>query len=477
MTSARIGVRLRRLREERGLTQAALARALGISASYVNQIESNQRPLTARVRFRLADTFGVDPAEFSTEAADRLVAQLRDVFGDASLGETASMAEAQELAATMPAVGRLLVELHRRYRHGLAVNEAITSRIDAGAGTSAVPPLMAYEEVRDLFYAHRNYFPTLDTAAEALFTRAGLTAGDTAAGLAAYLSSRHGTRVEDLPDDGTGGLRRRFDPASNTLALSPRLRPGQRAFQLATHLATVEMAERIERIVMDADLSGPETRALARIGLANYVAGATVLPYRLFRDAAERLRYDIDLLQTRFRVGYETVTHRLSTLQRPGARGVPFFFVRVDRAGNISKRQSATDFHFSRVGGTCPLWNVYEAFSDPGRIRAQLAEMPDGRAYLWVARTVSHRTGGYGTPVQTFAIGLGCDLRHASRLVYADGLDLGNPAARTPIGPGCKVCDRPACPQRAFPAVGRRLDVDPNRSRFTPYAPDDSTTA
>jgi predicted transcriptional regulator len=169
------------------------------------------------------------------------------------------------------------------------------------------------------------------------------------------------------------------------------------------------------------------------------------------------------------------VAHRLSTLQRPGARGVPFFFVRVDRAGNISKRQSATDFHFSRVGGSCPLWNVYDAFAYPAQIRTQLAQMPDGRRYLWVARTVSRRNGGFRTPAKTFAVGLGCDLRHAGRLVYSDGLDLDNPTALTPIGPGCKVCDRPGCAQRAFPAVGKPLDVSPHRTRFVPYATDGST--
>jgi predicted transcriptional regulator len=171
----------------------------------------------------------------------------------------------------------------------------------------------------------------------------------------------------------------------------------------------------------------------------------------------------------RFGVGFETICHRLSTMQRPEARGVPFMFIRVDRAGNISKRQSANDFHFSRVGGTCPLWNIYEAFNQPGRILRQIARMPDGRTYLWVARTVGSSSSGYGRPGKTFAIGLGCDIRHASRLVYARGLDLADPAAATPIGAGCKVCEREACPQRAFPLIGRAIKVDENLSSPTPY--------
>jgi XRE family transcriptional regulator, fatty acid utilization regulator len=453
----RSGLRLRRFREERGLTQAALAAALGFSPSYVNQLESDQRPITAAVAHRLATVYGADLDELAVGGTDRLVAELRDVFGDASLGEPVAQAEIRELAAGMPAVGRAVVALHRRYRHGLELAEMFSSRLD---GTGAAAP-MAYEEVRDLFYAHRNHFPDLDRGAERIAAGGDLTA---------RLLSRHRITVTELAN---AGLKRSYDPARRTLAVSPALDPGQRAFQLATHLALVELGEEIEAVVEQAGtLAGPETRALARLGLASYAAGAIVLPYTAFLDAARRVRYDIDLLRQRFQVGYETVAHRLSTLQRPGHSGVPFFLVRVDRAGNISKRQSATDFHFSRAGGSCPLWNVYEAFGYPGQIRPQLAEMPDGRRYLWIARTVAHRTGGYHAPGKTFAIGLGCDLRHADHLVYADGLDLTNPAAFTPIGPGCKLCDRPACPQRAFPAVGRPLDTSPDHARFAPYATD-----
>ena len=467
---ARVGVRLRRFREERGLTQAALAGALGISPSYVNQLESSQRPMTAAVLLRLASVFDADLQQFSAEDADRLVAQLRDALTDPSVGDPISMTEIRELAVAMPAVGRYVMELHRRYRHGRDVNETIMTRIDASAaGSFAVPPPMAYEEVQELFYARRNYFPALDLAAEQIAAEAGLEIGNAGPGITERLARQHGIRVTDLPA-GEGDVKRRYDAGARVLSLSPLLNPGQRAFQLATHLASVEMTGQIDEIVADARVSSDETRLLTRIGLASYFAGAMILPYRPFLDAAEELGYDIMLLQRRFHVGYETVAHRLSTLQRPGARGVPFIFVRVDRAGNISKRQSATSFHFSRVGGSCPLWNVYEAFAHPGEIQTQLAQMPDGRSYLWIARTVSRRYGGYGALGKTFAIGLGCDLRHAHRLVYSHGLDLASPSALVPIGPGCKVCDRDSCPQRAFPAIGKPVDALPGQSSFIPYA-------
>ena len=331
-------------------------------------------------------------------------------------------------------------------------------------------PSTPFEEVRDFFYVQHNYITELDDAAEAIAGRMEFPVGRMAPALVAYLRDRHGVDVlTDAIDELGPGTQRMFDGRTRTLRLSPSLDPGQQAFQLATQIAILELDEAIRSIVGKAKFTSDKSRGLARIGLANYFAGALILPYSIFLTEAERCRYDIELLSHRFGVGFETICHRLSTLQRDNARGVPFFFIRVDRAGNISKRQSATDFHFSRVGGTCPLWNVYEAFANPGRILTQLARMPDERTYLWVARTVSHGSGGYGAPAKTFAVALGCDIRHAERIVYSQGLKI-DPSLATPIGMGCKVCERPDCPQRAFPPVGRALRIDEARSRFAPYA-------
>ncbi|HEY0276400.1 MAG TPA: short-chain fatty acyl-CoA regulator family protein [Paenirhodobacter sp.] len=322
----------------------------------------------------------------------------------------------------------------------------------------------AFEAVRDWFYVRRNYLPDLDKAAEAIGS--ALPPGRMLTGLIDRLAGRHGIRIAPSPK---GDALRHYDPAERILRLAGHLSPGQQAFQIATQLALLEHAATIERLAGDPDLTS-EAQALLRIGLANYFAGALILPYGRFLEAAEDLQYDIDLLARAFGVGFETTCHRLSTLQRPEARGVPFFFIRVDRAGNISKRQSATDFHFSRMGGSCPLWNVYEAFARPGEILRQVTQMPDGRSYLWIARMVRQTQGGFGTAAKTFAIALGCDLAHAERLVYARGLDLRNPEVATKIGPGCKVCERGGCPQRAFPMVGRPLSVLEGEARFAPYS-------
>lgn len=465
-----MGLRLKRLREERQLTQIALARALELSPSYLNQLEQNQRPLTVPVLLKLNAVFGVDVQLFSEDDEARLITDLRELFVAEADGERVSQAEIRELASNMPAVARSLLALGRRQRAAQEREEALATRLGLDRSEQSLLKPMPFEEVRDFFYAHHNYIDELDKLAESLFVTWQLQPGATADGLARQLAQAHGISIVRSGTDDTGAATlRRYDAAHRLLYLSPALSPGQQAFHMATQLAFLEAGELIGALTEAAAFASDEARRLARIGLANYFAGALLLPYDRYLEKAESLRYDIEQLGRSFGVEFETVCHRLSTLQRPEARGVPFFFVRVDRAGNISKRQSATDFHFSRIGGTCPLWNVYEAFAQPGRILTQTASMPDGRAYLWVARSISRNYGGYGTPGKTFAIGLGCDIRHAERLIYSQGLNLQDSAGFTPIGAGCKVCQRDNCPQRAFPAVGSALLVDENSSRFAPY--------
>lgn len=463
-----MGVKLRKLRAERGLSQIGLAQALGLSPSYLNQLEQNQRPFTVSVLLKLNRAMGIDIQEFSEDEEARLLAGLREALAEAA--EPVSLPEYQEVVAQMPGLARAVIDLHRRQHELLGRLEALSLQLGDGRSPDEPAISQPFELVRDFFFSHQNHFDGLDRAAEQLARQAG--AQGPSADLAPWLAQRlqgHGIRVRR--DGPGGGSKRRFDPGTSVLVLSADLEPSQQAFQMATQLALAEFSAEIDALIQVPPFTRNEpARRLARVGLANYFAGALLLPYGPFLEAAERLGYDIELLGRRFGVGLETVCHRLSTLQRLGAPGLPFFFVRVDRAGNISKRQSATHFHFSRIGGTCPLWNVYEAFSRPGQILAQLAAMPDGRRYLWVAHTVTRGGGGYGTPRQTFSIGLGCDVRHAGRLVYARGLDLQDPEAATPIGMGCKVCERHDCPQRAFPYVGRTLEVDENQSRLAPYA-------
>lgn len=465
-----VGIKLKKLREERQLTQMSLAKSLGISLSYLNQIENNQRPLTVQVLLRLNEAFGIDVQLFSEADEARLFSDLREVFADPRLNEQLGKTEIRELAANMPAVGRLIVEMHKQL--GQAQEQSAYLANQLGNDRNADLPVMLstpYEEVREYFYAHRNYIPELDHEGEALSSKLSLPVGKMKHALAERLLQMHGVRLVEQAGTDTTDTVRHFDKSTRLLALSPRLDEGQQAFQLATQIAFLEQKQLLDQLLGKTAFSSPEARVLARIGLANYFAGAVLMPYMHFLQSAEQLRYDIELLEQRYAVSFETICHRLSTLQRPEARGVPFFFIRVDRAGNISKRQSATDFHFSRFGGTCPLWNIYAAFSSPDRILTQQAEMPDGRTYFWIAKMIRHRQGGYKAPSKSFAIALGCDLHHADRLVYSKGMILDDPAARTSIGAGCKICERQKCPQRAFPSLYSTIQVDETQTNFAPY--------
>ncbi len=461
------GARLRRLREEQGLTQVALARALGLSTSYVNQLENDQRPITVPVLLTLTERFDLPTHYFAPESDARLVSDLREVLADAS----ATAAQVEELVARMPAVGQTLVNLHRRLHDTTADLEALHSRANVDTSAMSQQP-MPFEEVRDFFYDRKNYIGELDIAAEDLFDENRLRIGGLDGQLAKLLADKLGVTV--VIDDGQAldpNSKRLFAPESKTLYLARWLHPGQRAFQLATQIALLTQSRLITGIIGGDDQLSDDARGVARIGLANYFAGALLLPYLRFLDAAESVRYDIDQLARRFEVGFETICHRLSTLQRPNARGVPFIFVRIDSAGNISKRQSATAFHFSRVGGNCPLWVVHHAFSRPGRFLTQVAQMPDERTYFWIARTTTTEPSRYLGPDKNFAIGLGCDVVHAGKLIYSVGIDPTNAESIVPIGAGCKICDRPACAQRAFPYLGRPVYVDPHSSTDLPYPP------
>jgi predicted transcriptional regulator/transcriptional regulator with XRE-family HTH domain len=462
------GARLRRLREERQISQIELARQLNISPSYLNQIEHDARPLTVPVLIRITEVFRVDITYFAPHDTPRLVRDLRE-----ALPVRASLPDLTELATKLPEVAEAVIDLYRRYRQ---TAEQLTELV---GDRDAVPFRSPHDQVSDFFYRRQNYVPELDEPAETLAAAIGVRPTETLAALQDHLGQRLGVRLQ-LEDAGAmGGELHRFRPGTKTLHLSTSLRPGQQAIRIAAQVGLLEYADVIDEIieVEQARVTGPQsptyddlqTRILLRVGLANYFAAALILPYGQFLDTAESLRYDIELLTDQFAMGWETVCHRLSTLQRPKARGVPFSFVRVDRAGNMSKRQSATGFPFSRSGGTCPLWNVYEAFSSPGRVMTQVAAMPDGKRYLWIARTVSRHHGGYGQPSKAFAIGLGCELSHAHKLVYSAGVDLDATGAATPIGPGCRTCERMNCPQRATAPIDGRLDLDENRSTFIPY--------
>jgi predicted transcriptional regulator/transcriptional regulator with XRE-family HTH domain len=457
MSRPLIGRTVRRLRQEQGLSQQALAARLGISASYLNLIEHDQRNVTASLLIKLAEFLRVDLATLSGQQERQLEAGLREAFADPLLGAEAVPDAEMEALAASPTAARGVLTLYRAWR--VAREDASGIALPSGRRI-----LLPNEEARDVFHERANHFPELEEAAETIGAELAAAPSESNHAIAERLRRKHGltVRVTAMND-----ALRRFDPVAGTLTLSEQLPRESRGFQMAFQLMLLEARDTVEQVLATIEPSSPEAAALIRIGLLNYAAGALLMPYEPFLQAARALRHDVDALAARFGVSFEQACHRFSSLQRAGARGVPFFFLRTDPAGNVSKRFSAAGFPFARYGGSCPRWVVHSAFSTPGTIRVQVAQLPDGATFLCFARCVTGPAASWGEPPPVHVIAMGCDVAHASELVYADGLDLER--ATVGIGLSCRLCDRPHCRSRAFPPLEHRLAIDPHTTGDSPY--------
>ena len=451
------GAKLRETRQRLAMTQKAFAARLGVSLPYLNQMENNNRPVSTGVVLALAQEFGFDVAELSTGDAERLVTDMREALADPVFADAGPpLADLRLVASNAPALARAFLELHRAYRQGRERLASLDEALGREGGPVQASP---WEEVRDFFHYCDNYIDAVDRAGER-FARDGQPEAAAEAALEAL-----GIRVELTQSSQIRGL----DRAAGKLSLSAFVPPSTRRFQLLHQLALLTQNELLEATLDLARFQSDAARGIAKIGLANYFAGAALLPYGRFLEAATETRHDLERLAVLFGASIEQVAHRLSTMQRPGAKGVPFFFVRVDQAGTITKRHSATRLQFARFGGACPLWNVHRAFETPGRFLRQLAQTPDGVRYISLARDVSKSGGSFHAPTRRYAIALGCEVKHAEAVVYADGLDVTDAAAFEPIGISCRICDRASCHQRSVPPLESKLRIDPDARGVLPY--------
>ncbi len=453
------GAKLRELRGRIGLTQKGFSEKLGVSLPYLNQMENNNRPVSTTVVLALAQEFGFDVTELQSGDEARLVGDMREALADPIFsGPTPPLTDLRLAASNAPALARAFLEMHTAYRQ---THERLASLDEAlGREDSRLSP-SPWEEVRDFFHYCDNYIDAVDRAAERFAQKAE---GDIEAAAKRALAA-DGVRIEVTDGDHI----RLYTPETRVLTLSSKAAPATRTFQLLLQVALVKQAQLLDATLDLARFQSEQARSIAKVGLANYFAGAALMPYGAFLKAAQDTRHDLERLADRFGASLEQVAHRLSTMQRPGAKGIPFYFVRVDPAGTITKRHSATTLQFARFGGACPLWNVHGAFETPGRWLRQLAETPDGVRYFCLARDVSKPGGAWGIPTRRYAIGLGCEVKHAGALVYADHLMTDDAAAFEPIGISCRICERRSCPHRSVPPLERHLRVDPNARGMLPY--------
>jgi len=472
MRAVRIGGKLRRLRQEQKFNQTQMAAELGISPSYLNLLESNQRPVTVNVLLRLAERFKVDLTALGGEDDSRLATDLMEALSDPVFdAQDIKASDVKDVVTTLPSIARALLALYQTYQRGAAMTPV------EGGDTEgeAVPVGLPSEEVTEFLQRRLNYFPDLEEAAEALWRDNNLALLTLQQDLVKVLAERFAVDVEVAPAEAMPGLLRQFNPLTRRLMLSEMLPAASRTFQLAYQIALLGHRREIDSAVSGGKFTTPAADFLAGSAMANYFAAAVMMPYDRFFASAKSTRYDINILQHRFGVSFEQICHRLTTLRRPGSEGIPFHLIRVDIAGNISKRFSGSGIHIARFGAACPRWNVYDAFATPGMLRVQVSRMPDGENYFCVARTVDTGArglsrGGLPSRVGQLAVGLGCALHFGKQLVYADGLSLDDPQIATPIGVSCRTCPRADCSDRAMPSLSQRLETDENRRALSTYA-------
>lgn len=451
------GPRIRRIRQGKGLTQTAMAEGLGISPSYLNLIERNQRPLTVQLILKLATVYGVEPKELQAEARGS-VALLKEAFSDPLLaGELPGDQELVEVAEAAPNATAAILKLFRAYREQASRLTALTELLAReGRATALSGARLPLDEVREAFEQRPNHFAGLEAEAESF--AAALDPGDDLFGaLKRWLRGEHGIAVRVLPTATMPNWRRRYDRHTHRLFLSERLSPFDQLREVAMEACQLRMATVIAGEVEALKFSSDEARRLARFELGRYAAHALMMPYQPFLAAAQRVRYDIDVLRARFGVSFEQAASRLTTLCRPGATGLPFFLLEIDHAGNRLRRMGAQGFPQSRFGGGCPKLAVHAAFAQPGQIVVEAVEMPDGTRFLTIARTLEGPQGSFGERPRRTGLLIGCDMGFRDEMVYGV---VPPPTAAVPIGPACRLCERTGCLSRAEPPVTRPLGLD-----------------
>lgn len=466
MAKTFIGPQLRQLRRSRGQTQAEMAQTLGVSAGYVNLLENNQRSLSVRLLAKLTETYDIDWRDLVTDQTSNRLGELRQLFKDPMFSD--NVPDLQELRAAIDHAPRLVDQFLNLY----GIHRTTLERVMRQGADGAQERLLessAETILHDFFRNNSNHFAELEIEAEKLRIEESCAPDDVYPTLKARLKKNHDVSVvrrasEDMPQ-----TLRIYDRDAREIHLSEALDHRNQTFQLAHVLCLIEFQDILDRLTSKAAIKTDASRALCHAELANYFAAAFLMPYETFAKTAEAVGYDIDRLASRFFVSFEQVCHRLTTLQRPGAAGVPFFFLRVDKAGNVTKRFNSTSFHLAEYGGACPVWNIHMAFRTPGVILPQFVELPDGGRFFTISRTTERPVFSADTQDRRLAVALGCEAKHANRIGYASSFNFNDERIFSKIGINCYICPRQACIQRAHQPLFMELPIDTARRGNTRY--------
>ncbi|MEM9500948.1 MAG: short-chain fatty acyl-CoA regulator family protein [Pseudomonadota bacterium] len=437
------GPSLRRLRKREGLTQAAMAASLGISPSYLNLIERNQRPLSARVLVQVIERFDFDPRSLREDEAiggvDGLIRRMSDKrFADLGIDRE----EVQEFLAAAPQAAAAFARLYDNAGADIARQEDPTA------------------EARQAVERWQNHFADMDHWAEGVSDELRLSRGDISAALRERLRERHQISVRILPAEVMPGMVTRLDLHARQLQVSEMLPGAARRFQIARQVGALERRDEIETLVEGAKLPSGDARSAFREHVTDYLAGALLMPYRRFLRACEQTGYDLAVLQRRFASSFDQVAQRLTSMQRVGERGLPFFSARFGRTGRmVAFTAGASGAVYPLDGARWPAWAPYAAFEARGTMLTQAVTFGEGEAapkhWLTIARTIE--VDGVACSARR-AVVLGLEARFAGELAQARGISL-DPTDAVPLGVGCPRCGRADCLTPAPARLARTLDL------------------
>ena len=470
-----IGSKIRKERRSKGLTQTDLSKKLGISASYLNLLESGRRTITVPLLIKIGNELNLSLKDLTVESNKRILSDVMDVLSNEMFEDLdITNLETNEFINNNPNIAKALLTLNDSYK---SLRDDTQNRLEIMDVESSIKEKkytrLPLEIVSDFLQENKNYFDPLERKAEKLREVIGLRfgpgIGSTEFKITSFLKNSHGIDVKIVPPEDDQKSIKKFDIGKNTLFLSEMLTYTARNFHLAYQVAFSEGNKLIDTVIEDNNFSSEDAIPLLKISLFNYFAASLIMPYEEFLESAKKYKYDVEILMHHFAASFEQITHRLTNLQRPGNAGVPFHFLKTDIAGNVSKRFSLSGIHIPRHGGSCPRWNVYIAFLNPGKIHPQISRMPDGKVYFCIARAYEKGIEKHGMPRSFVSIGLGCDMQYAKELTYSEGMDLQNKKLETPIGVSCRICPRVDCQQRAFPPIDKDLKLDIGYRVTSPY--------
>tara|TARA_B100002051_G_scaffold107308_1_gene102280 strand:- start:4268 stop:5692 length:1425 start_codon:yes stop_codon:yes gene_type:complete len=467
--NTKIGPKIKAFRRQLGIQAKKLAEEIGISPSYLNLIESGKRKIDGDLLLKVCDKLKIELSDLTSKADLNLENNISELLSDELFEDLDILGpEVKDLVNTNPKIARALIKLGDNFKKK---DHEIVNKLENISGKIIDSRKTAFpgEVISDFLQENKNFFPKLENFANSIFEKVKQSNRTRYIALCNFLKNEYGIKVKDIiPEEGKP-FSKIFKVKEKELLLSDYLSLETKKLFAAAQISQEGASKEINDYLSTFNFPSEESKKLTRVALLNYCGAAILMPYELFHKECKELKYDLELLQNTFATSFEQVAHRVTCLQDPKLPGIPFHFLRVDVAGNISKRFSLSGIEIPRYGGACPRWNVYSAFSRPGVIQAAVSKMTNGEKYVCIAKTVEKGVGRYGQKKSILSIGLGCEAKYAKEFVYTENLDLNDKKSEIPIGVSCRTCDRLDCSQRAFPPLHKKFDVDINSRGVSVY--------